>query len=364
LESIVFAGVAEPLDELAGNDPLSLDPGGLVQTDVTGEAEVVIEGCLSLFIFQDTGLTRSTCRREDAQSGLGFCATGGMVSVINNCTSQVDIQTPSANVTTNGTYFSVIYLPEEQLSIVQLYEGSLDVEAVIDPRSGQTTRPREIGDNTMWFSSPGLDPPSISGVSAREAVPLEAWEAVRGELISRNPNVAKWMAAATNTADVRKLNDFPDFLKTPRGDVQVELIGEGWNNDERREALTAGVPWAFMAQELYPNQETRQQIRWQEGNIKDARSLQFDQPRAAFILGESGYYRTEFPTLLVGVNPENEAAWQYAEELVWYLQNAGFYAELYETGEGGLKELQALAQQRPESGLIWISVSGEAFEVR
>jgi hypothetical protein len=155
LSAGVFAGSKDPLSPVNSADAFDLPAGGVVTTDISGEAEIVIDGCLKLFIFQDGGLNRGTCRKDDAGSGLGVCATAGMTGVLNSCVAQVDIQSPSSVIEPIGTWFAVIYLPADQLSIVQVYEGAVNVQAVTDSRTGQTTGGQRIGEGNMWFSTAG-----------------------------------------------------------------------------------------------------------------------------------------------------------------------------------------------------------------
>ncbi|TLN09063.1 hypothetical protein FDZ74_11935, partial [bacterium] len=159
----VFAGNLPPLPELQTELAISLEPGGMVTTGPLGQAEVVIQGCLKLFVFQDGNLQRSTCRREDTVSGLAVCSTGGMVMVLNECASLIDIQTPNAAVQTSGTWFSVIYLPQERLSVVQVYEGQVSVSAAIDLRAGDWEQGPTVTRGNLWFTTPGEAAPEING---------------------------------------------------------------------------------------------------------------------------------------------------------------------------------------------------------
>jgi len=360
LNASVFAGQAQPLSELVNDELFGLDPGGLVSTNRDGEAEINIQGCLKLFVFQDSELTRSTCRREDAQSGLGVCGTAGMTGVINNCTAQVNVQSPSAAVGTTGTWFTVIYLPADQLSIVQVYEGNVSVQAVTDMGTGETTDPLVLDQGSLWFSQPGGEPPNINGIDGRLDQPMEVWEALRPALIDRYPNLDRWMQSAQDQAQVNN-QPFPESLVLPAGEVTFHFSGLVWTDERLQEAVQVGIPWGQMMRDLWPDRAVTPRIEFpNQVVVEDARGRDLDTDTASRLFSEAGFY---------DLSPVSVAVLQgdgYSTSAFFVLQPSfetlKKSAELFEMTDEDLQIAIRDSQSRYDAPFIWISAEGEAFQ--
>ncbi len=339
----VFAGNSQPLSELTNNTALALDPGGLVTTDAQGEAEIFIQGCLKLFIFQDATLERSTCRESDAASGLGVCATGGMTGVLNQCLSKIDIQTPGSNTNTTGTWFAVIYLPEDRLSIIQVYEGSVEVRAIVNTTSEQSTRTQTLEAGNLWFTAPGTETPVIDGISGREPQPMEVWGALRPALIEKYPNLDVWMESASQKASQENLA-FPNFLAVPSGEVNIQLLGPGWQNERVYQAILSGVDWQSMVRYLWFDLNMTPRIRFENEITPDARDVPTDIQRANTLLSTTTF-RNNYNFIRIAIVEGNTFAEEFAYELQGSLSNLDLQAEIQylppEALDGYLKEAAA-----------------------
>lgn len=322
----VFAGNSQPLPELTNNTALALGPGGLVTTDAQGEAEIIIQGCLKLFIFQDATLERSTCRESDAASGLGVCATAGMTGVLNQCLSKIDIQTPGSNTNTTGTWFAVIYLPEDRLSIIQVYEGSVDVRAVVNTASEQSTRTQTLDAGSLWFTAPGAEPPVIAGISGREPQPMEVWGALRPALIEKYPNLDVWMESASQKASRENLA-FPNFLAVPSGELNIQLLGQVWENERVYQAILSGVAWQSMVRNLWFDLNMTPRIRFENEITPDARDVPTDIQRANSLLSTTTF-RNNYNFIRIAIVEGNTFAEQFAYELQGSLSNLDLKAEI------------------------------------
>lgn len=359
LAPAVFAGNAQPLPELTDNLPVGLLPGGLVTTGADGEAEVLIQGCLKLFLFQDVTLQRSTCRRDDSAGGLAVCSAGGMTGVLNQCASQIDIQTPGSTAQTSGTWFAVIYLPEDRLSIVQVYEGTVNVSAAIDPRAGEWTRGAQLTAGNLWFTAPGEEPPVINGITGREAQPMEVWQALRPELIQRYPNLDDWMQAARQRAGEENLV-FPDFLAPPVGQVEVAFTGPLWENVLIQRAMLEGVDWKSLVQQNWFDFSITPRLLLPDYDIADARELQVDRDAALKYLSESGYWN-DFSTINIVSREGDFNANQFAYSLQAALGEIKVPAEVFTVGEESFKIFREYSDPDLTVPFILLETSGAAF---
>lgn len=359
LAPAVFAGNAQPLPELTDNLPVGLLPGGLVTTGADGEAEVLIQGCLKLFVFQDVTLQRSACRRGDAASGLAVCSAGGMTGVLNQCASQIDIQTPGSTAQTSGTWFAVIYLPEDRLSIVQVYEGVVNVSAAINPQSGQWTRGEPLTAGNLWFTAPGEEPPVINGITGREAQPMEVWQALRPELIQRYPNLDDWMQAAKQRAGREDLV-FPDFLAPPAGQIEAAFTGPLWDNVLIQRAMLEGVDWQELVQINWPDSNVTPRLVLPDYDIADARELQVDRDQALNYLNESGYWN-DYSTINIVSREGDFNANQFAYSLQSALADIEVPTEVFTVGEESFKVFREYSDPDVTLPFIMLETSGEAF---
>lgn len=356
----VFAGSNQPLPELTNNTPLNLDPGGLVSTDLSGEAEVVIQGCLKIFVFQDTSLERNTCRKEDGDSGLGVCSTAGLTGVLNNCLSQVNVQTPSGTVQTSGTWFTVLYLPADQLSIVQVYEGEVNTQAVVNMRTGEQTGSSPLEAGSLWFSAPGRTPPNIAGISGRQPQPLEVWEAMRPELVERYPYLDIWMQAVKERAEAEDLY-FPEFLPRQPGQVTLELLGATWQDDILRQALYTGFDWLSLSRANWFDANIAVEITYQDQIINDARQIESNPETAQKIFLESRLGGRS-PLYLMVVEGDSNSYF-FAASLQEKFKEMGIEAILIPNSEEQLKSFRDSAtSEQLSSTFIIVRVRGTFFE--
>lgn len=359
LSAAVFAGSKQPLPEITTDLAVNLDAGGLVTTGTEGEAEVLIQGCLKLFVFPDVTLQRSACRREDSSSGLAVCSAGGMTGVLNQCASQIDIQTPASITTTSGTWFAVIYLPEDRLSIVQVYEGTVNVRAAINEQNGQWTDGSQLTAGNLWFTAPGDQPPVINGISGREAQPMEVWQALRPELIQRYPNLDDWMHAAEMRANNENLV-FPQFLAPPTGEIAVTFSGPQWKDDRIQRAMMIGADWKSLVQNNWFDLNVRPHLVLPDYDLPDARDQQFDREAAILLLSEADFW-SQNPYINIVSRDGDFNASQFAYSLQSALQDIKIQSEVYTVGDESFKVFRDYSDPALSSPFILLETSGEAF---
>jgi hypothetical protein len=362
LISGVFAGEKQPLTELKNSNSISLGPNGLVTTDQNGEAEVVIKDCLKLYIFQASSLTRSTCRKSDAASGLGVCGTQGLTGVVNKCTSQVEIQSPSSNVVSKGTWFTVLYLPEDRLTIVQVFEDKVEVQAVINPSTGQRSAGQTVGEGNLWFTSPGANPPTINGIQGRTIQPISVWEALRPELIQKYPNIDLWMNTAAKQAKTSSLH-FDNSLVHPTGVINVNFVGKPWDDKRLQEAMLTGVDWKGLNQNLWFGTTVATQIKFNAQPMANLSKVTFSTVQANSLLVQAGYFQNSNTNILILVPEGDKNAYDFGNELASALNDLSFkpIVKLQQVSESEIKKLVQGAESNSSSYLITIGSAGDAF---
>lgn len=358
LSAAVFAGAGQPLPELTGSSPVSLAAGGMVSTDQQGEAEIKIQGCLTLYVYQKGRLTRSTCRRSDAASGLGVCSTDGMTGVVNQCLSKIDIQTPSASAQSNSTWFTVIFLPEDQLTIVQVMEGKVSVRPVIDPASDEWPEAQVLGSQSLWFTAPGLNAPVINGLSGRQALKLEDWRILRPALIERYPDLDVWMESARRTAQ-RENQAFPDYLLPETGEVNARFIGQLWADERIQRAMIGGIDWRGITQSNWGAFDITPNLQIRDTQVTVTRETEFDREAALQWMSEAEFWQRA-PVVMIAASEEDKAAVQFAYALQTALLDLDVQTELRFVSPGQFEELQKF-DSNIDSPFILVSTAGAAF---
>lgn len=112
---------------------------GKVTTDIAGQAELcpdnninntsqecTDEGC-RIYVFDSSGLQINTCQEVDL--GADFCSEQG-TQTFDEC--HVTVVTLSGNVTGLGTWFSMTYLWEQELTLLIVAEGNVEIVPVIE----------------------------------------------------------------------------------------------------------------------------------------------------------------------------------------------------------------------------------------
>lgn len=353
LRSSVFTGNAFPLRALNVNDLINLDPNGFVTTDLNGEAEVNIEDCLKIFVFELSGLTRSTCRQADLESGLAVCSTAGITTVINNCLSQVTIQTPSSTVVTNGTMFSVIYLPEDQISLVQVYEGQVQANPVTDMNSGEMGDGSRLGEDTIWWSRPGDEVPSLNGIEARTSQPMEVWEAMRPELIVQYPYLDTWMNSARVVIEGEG-EEFQDYLEKPFRTVNMAGVGPAFDDQTEFDMLSQGVWWSQVKHNLWPDEDVRLTVNTGWDEMEDARIFPFDQAAAQNLVTSTSFEDFGY-VIWIAVDGNDFYGGSIYNELSTYFAQLGLNPEItYYYDDASLKSMIEQAENGNQPPLFWV----------
>jgi len=357
----VFAGNTLPLTELTSNTPFVLPAGGLVSTSLSGEAEVVIDGCLTLFVFQDSSLEYSPCRRQDQQSGLAVCSIAGLTGVLNQCSSQIEIQTPSGFVRTSGTWFSVLYLPQEQISIVQVYEGEVEVQAIINPQIGTLTEGQAVPANSLWFTYPGAEKPEINGIAGRGVRDLQVWEGMRPSIIQAYPRLDIWMEALRNRAEEQQLQ-IPDYLTVPTGFVNLELIGTHWQNETFRQAFFIGVPWLEMTRTIWEFANIAPRLEVGRLVAEDARSFEYNPQLSEELFSQYRNQRTmEIHLLQIVVIDGNQSEQDFANWLQKILISYDVDSNVLILSPEEYNARRELVLDDPQVPHIFLNVFGDFF---
>ena len=359
LTPVVWAGAQAPLPEVSSDEVFHLEPGGFVSTDQSGEAEVTIEDCLKIFLYQGSELIRNTCRESEYESGLAVCSTAGMISVINNCLNQVVlVQTPNSEIVTTGTEFTVMYIEEQDLTVVQVLEGAVEFTPLVLNAANipMALGPVTVEADTMIFSTTRLIPEQINQLPERELLPLENWEALRNDLTVKDPYVDLWMESTRLVTEANR-GTFPQILVRPTGVVTIEMIGDAWSNAQLQELVSESVPWLTFIHELWPEAFITPQLVFPETRVDDARFLKSDRLTIRSRVLRSPWAR-QVLAIVVPRGDENAAA--FAQNLRNYLEESGFQAEVRAV-EARLFARDRLQVDTASNAFIYITVSGDAF---
>ncbi|MCP3998445.1 MAG: hypothetical protein GY722_25770 [bacterium] len=138
---------------ITASPKVDLDNGERVQVDATGQAVVEIKDCGLIYVFQDSGLQRSACAESLVPSGSAYCALSGTSAMNNQCSNVLQLATPTSVVLVDGTYFSVSYDPETQVSLIASFEDDVEIFPLTRV-DGQILDPTVIEAGQFYVTAP------------------------------------------------------------------------------------------------------------------------------------------------------------------------------------------------------------------
>ena len=208
------AGSAPP--RLSPGDWKALPRGSQIITDAQGEAWLTsLENrrqCGRLYIFQSSGLKLSTCGRAQAQAGNVLCARSGASYFIKSCVGLFVLETPGARVVLRGTTVALLYLPRRQLSLVLLFEGQAQAQAIGNYETGASGPTSVLTPGSFWFSLPAGSPSNFAGLNSQSVYPLDRLPRLIGALQEREANLIPWIVKILSRAQEDNVL-FPAALK-------------------------------------------------------------------------------------------------------------------------------------------------------
>jgi hypothetical protein len=165
----------------AGNPPLledndwhPLSIGDAVKTDNYGAAELTLVDCVgSVWVFKSGNFGVYDCSKPQKTSGQ-VCLESGDAGFDLECSGRFTIETASCSITIQGTAFTVSYMPEDQLSLLVVLEGTVVLTPVLDIDTGELAEEAiEVQGGQFVFTQPGPEPEPIAGLPARTALSIE-----------------------------------------------------------------------------------------------------------------------------------------------------------------------------------------------
>jgi hypothetical protein len=140
--------------------------GARVRTDEQGEGWLRVRDCMTVYVFQKSEMMIAPCSKSEYTSGSINCQLAGTSVYNNSCESRVKqiIETPTAEVTLEGTWVSVTYLPARQLTLTMVFQGQASIRPVLAIEGRRLGEPVVVKESQFWLSVPDDRRGAISGL--------------------------------------------------------------------------------------------------------------------------------------------------------------------------------------------------------
>ncbi len=220
LSAAVSAGASDPLSEVLNDRPQPFPEGSFVKVDTAGEALLTgsLEGSqCKIFVFFDTRLQKKACEKSAFTGSNVSCIEEGS-AVFDRCSNML-VQTPTSEFQLKGTWILATYLPGQQLSVLSVSNGLVEVHPVTDADSYTTGDPVMVGAGQFLYTAPDdmLSRDQVAGLEPRQAL---LWENISP--LVRQYDLEHWYDRARDHAgevnvpfpDQNQLAGPPDLIIT------------------------------------------------------------------------------------------------------------------------------------------------------
>ncbi len=313
ISSGVWAGAgSSSLTQLTDSSFHPFPTGHLVTTDGTGEA--LLQGSLGgnicqIYVFEITSLQTKACPKSQfTGSNLVTCDKEGD-AVYQKCKGHLRM-TPSAEVEATGTWMSLTYLPELQLTLVIVSEGNVVVWPVLDIESGELGDAIGVAAQKFLFTAPDDMPQEIAGLPARTPLPLERLPAFidRLGLWPRIERLQKRAGAdrvpfPIDSIELPEASPLPtpfvpeQATPTPTEDtgrppdnagLLLQGGGGAFEDSSVQKALAYALPTKQMMEKIFGNPDYPARAEF-AGNAFDLHNVPYDPDVARELLAGAGY---------------------------------------------------------------------------
>lgn len=345
-------GGASPLPQLKDcgsgitNNWHNLPAGGWVTTDDSGEAWIDIDGCLIVYLFAHNGeLRKSAC---PASSGAVVCSISGTSVYNNQCSSEIIIQTPSAQLVLEGTWLSVTYLPEMQVTLIIVLQGAVDVRPVLDFEEYTLDDTVRVEEGAFVYTMAGAVSPEIAEVPARTPLPLQELP-----LLVEPLDIQHWMDDVGLWAKEDNVlpHNWPFDVGTRA--VGVSLVSRGGPLEDPRaqEAVLSAINKNEVSELAFPGQDVPFTASL-GGQEVDAYTIPHNPDLAPRLLDKAGY--PEGFGLQLVYPSEDEQLGTMADEMAADLEGIAIDVEMVPVAEAEMDEVVAtmIAAGQP---VLWLS---------
>jgi hypothetical protein len=242
------------------------------------------------------------CRKFMSDSGSFWCLSGFWYV---SCEGEYTLRTGSAQIEKRGTILWVMYLPEDNLTLVVVLEGEVEVRPVKDYPStlGLATT---LTAEEFYFTMPDAEMHDIAGLAPRTVYSYAELEPLVDEL-----GIEDWIGAAVEQAQQDGFSVSIDTLyedaveEEARGDnlpgYSIFSVGGVFEESEFQEAVLLAVDWSettFAGDVI---------VAWIGNEKVDVLAdLDYDPDAARAFLEEQGY--ESIPSLKVFYEEDEELA--------------------------------------------------------
>jgi hypothetical protein len=204
-----------------------------------------------------------------------------------------------------GTAFTITYLPEDQLTLVTVLRGVVEVTPVLDMDTLELGEPVPVEEGFFLYTMPGELSPEIGEVPAREPRPLNELPIIVDDL-----GIRAWMDDITRWGNGQQVLP-PSWPFQPE---QVTLISDGGQLEDPRvqEAFLVAVDKESVMGRAFPDQDVQFTARIGDELI-DAFAVPYDPDKALAMLEEAGYDPGQVVTILF---PEEDDQLSLAAKLI------------------------------------------------
>lgn len=318
---------------------------GRVTTDAVGRAELradceaaadgtIVCDCEALILYQDSDLVSRPCHPEEAA---GICATGQ--GLLDNC--DICFETVSSRTCPEGTWVSITYLGESEITIITVGEGRATVTPVTVLEYDETA-PLEFEFETREWGPPvTLKAEQVESESGEVTIPYFLYTAPEAnlELIAAGaeelgielppagvpqpadqlpilvdpefglppvlealgwsqPNLQPWMNELSNSAFERGGILFPPFEPPDQVEQVILDFAGGQLADPRvQEAFVTAIDKKRVMEMAFPDQDVQLTARIGV-DLVDANTIPHDPEKALALLDEAGYDHGQPVTVL------------------------------------------------------------------
>ncbi len=249
----VWAGQQTPLPELVDDLEATLPANSWITTNEGGVAKMKLGSCEFVYLYNDGTLNKSGCQTGSLDSGNWLC--NGAIDI--SCESKLEIFTPSAAIEVAGTWLSVIYLPDSQLTIVQVFQGRVNVRpALAMAKVGTTTTfsqtPIEVIQDNFLFTTPGNISRNIDTFNGRTLIPFDQYLQFKADVVKFDLNggskLDNWMAQIY----LRAVNDNQTFPGIFLPNTVLNGAGPLLSIPQVQDAVLSAVDWSQFNKQAFP----------------------------------------------------------------------------------------------------------------